>query len=296
MSLLRFAVFACLFVIAAAGVLIAAGPEQPAEEASAGTRKKEPTVEQRILTALEKPTKPGGERISVMDLAESLSEEYAIPVLIDKHSLGSAGIDAESKELQLTPGIPLRSALNLSLPGQNLAWMIQHEALLITTHDAREATLVTNVYPTAELMVIRDAFGAADELFESEWDPEALSDVIQSGCSPDYWEANGGDGNLVVGKESLIVSNMPPVHDQVSGLLEALHAARRQQFVADPAARYHVIFVEPGDRSPGCGRIREVLRTKGDWDYDSTLEEIAAALAARCEIPIVDEVRDPDCL
>lgn len=286
MSLPRFAACWFYFFVFVGGLLLDAGPGQPAEDAAATIQENEPTVEQRILAALDKPMKPGRERISVADLAELLRAEHSIPVLIDKHSLADAGIDPESTEVQLTPSIRLRSALNLSLPGHNLAWMIQHEALLITTLDEREATLVTKVYPTAELMLIRDAFGAADELFEGEWDPETLNDVILSGCSPESWEANGGAGSLIVRQDLLLVSNTQPVHDQLSGLMEALHAARRQQFVADAAARYRAIPAETSHSWPACHRIRDVLRTKGDWSYDSTLEEIAAALAKRCDIPI----------
>lgn len=155
----------------------------------------------------------------LQDVVMQLSDEYSIPIQIDKLALEESGIGTDSQVNVTIHNISLRSALRLMLRRLQLTWIIQDEVLLITTKEVAENHFDTCVYNVQGLVDDSDPKSA-----------KALIDVIYCCVQTETWAENGGGQAEVQPLPSglLIVSHTPAVQEEVSALLTKIRKMREQ--------------------------------------------------------------------
>ena len=176
----------------------------------------------RIEQALAGPLHSAGLDYSdqpLQDIVVQISDEYGIPIQIDKRALEEAGIGTDSPVNVTLHNISLRSALKLTLRTLQLTWIIQDEVLMITTREVAESHLDTCVY---------NVQGLVDDA-----DPKSvktLIDVIYGCVRTDTWAANGGGQAEVRPLPSglLVVSQTPAIQEEVSTLLNKIRKMREK--------------------------------------------------------------------
>jgi hypothetical protein len=148
-----------------------------------------------------------------------LSDEYRIPVQLDKTALDEAGIGTDSKVNVSLHNISLRSALKLMLRTQQLTWVIQDEVLMITTKENAEKVMDTCVYNVQGLVDDSDPKSV-----------KALIDVIYGCVQTDTWAENGGGQAEIRPLPSglLVISQTPAVQEEVSALLNKIRKMREK--------------------------------------------------------------------
>jgi hypothetical protein len=153
----------------------------------------------------------------LQDVVTQLSDEYGIPIQLDKPALEEAGIGTDSKVTIALHNISFRSALKLMLRTLQLTWVVQDEVLMITTKESAEKDIDTCVYNVQGLVDDSDPKSV-----------KALIDVIYSCVQADTWAANGGGQAEVRPLPSglLVVSQTPAVQEEVSALLNKIRKMR----------------------------------------------------------------------
>lgn len=112
--------------------------------------------EERIYKALDSSTDIEFTGTALRDVISYIGEIHDIPILLDTAALSEAGITGEEEVTLNVNGIRLRSALQLLLEDVNqveLAYVIEHEVMRITTKDVADNTLQTRVYPVGDLVI-----------------------------------------------------------------------------------------------------------------------------------------------
>ncbi len=115
---------------------------------------KEPgSAEAKILKALDEPTTMEFVDTPLKDVVDQLKLQHGIEIQLDMKALTEASVSPDMPITKSLKGISLRSALRLMLGEKDLNYIIDHEVLLITTADKAKATVVTKVYPVADLVL-----------------------------------------------------------------------------------------------------------------------------------------------
>lgn len=191
-----------------------------------------------IRTALRSPLGNNGLHFTdeaLENVIDRLQEEYAIPIKIDAPALDDLGVQADQPVTFSVRGISLSAALRFMLKSLGLTYIIQDEMLLITTPDEAEKELKVCVYNVRDLV---------DPAKPEEID--TLREIIASCAATETWKVNGGGEAEIKPFRSgmLVISQTQAVHEEVTGLLEALRSqskaepnvAAMNQPVASPAA------------------------------------------------------------
>ncbi len=230
----RFARGTCCAVVAMLGLVLSAqmSAEEQADDpfGQSERRSSSESAEERIKAALDQPLKAPLEftELPLIEIVNTLQEEYDIPILFDNAALDEVAISPETEITVNLRNITLRSALKLMLqqPGvEDLTYVIDDEVLLITTIDRANATLTIRMYRVDDF----DLFG--DTLSKGTTHPQrfsSLTGAIVSCVSSDSWQTNGtGDGELVLVKPGiLIVSNTRRVQEEVERFLDQLRRVK----------------------------------------------------------------------
>lgn len=87
----------------------------------------------------------------LVEVADYLSEQFDIPVIIDQVALDDLAMDKDYPLSLTIKGVTLKSALKLMLEPNELSYMIENEVLHITTRDRLFASYSTRVYSAEEL-------------------------------------------------------------------------------------------------------------------------------------------------
>jgi hypothetical protein len=128
---------------------------------------------------------------------------------------------------------------------------------------------------------------------------DELVDLISSTIEPDTWEDVGGPGSIrpIDKWDVIVVSQTPPVHEQIETLIRVVRRARREQEAGEgmtpPKERPEEklpasLVVESDAEVQARKRIEGVLSEKTDLDFQQTpLKEVAAALATKHNVSIV---------
>ena len=176
------------------------------------------------LTALAKPLDLLITECPLVKWASDLSEQQQVSVLVDRRALELAGID-ETQPLTIELNdIPLRSALRIALRDLDLTFLVEDEAIVITTLEVAEQRLVTKIYPIAGILDRTDAAGR-----DRAADFDALIELITRTICPETWEDVGGTGTIAAfpQRTCLVVSQLAEVHEALDRCLSLLYAARR---------------------------------------------------------------------
>src|SRR6476620_1421843 len=147
------------------------------------------------------------------DVVTQLSDEYGIPIQLNKTALEEAGIGTDTKVSVTLHNISLHSALKLMLRTLQLTWVIQDEVLMITTKEDAEKDLDTCVY---------NVQGLVDDA-----DPKSVKALVDGICAcvySDTWAVNGGGQAEIRPLPSglLLVSQTQVAQEQVSALLNKI--------------------------------------------------------------------------
>lgn len=214
-----------------------------------------PPADAALLRRLEEPLPEGGIRLpetaTLLDLEDWLSQRAKVRVRIDWRALEDAGLEAETPlETTQVEGGCLRAALRGLLDDIDLAAIVEHGTLLVTTAEAAEETLTVGFYPLPSQL--------------DQGNVQPLVEMIQATVAADTWDVVGGPGAIRVAEEAnaLAISQTQAVHAE-------LLAFMRTGFDADLAT--------DGDRKAGqiptrVHRVRDALLAT----------EIAAALVNLC--------------
>jgi hypothetical protein len=115
---------------------------------------KEPgSAEAKILRALDEPTTMEFIETPLRDVADQLKPLHGIEIQLDTKALAEINITPDTPITKSIKGISLRSALRLMLAEHDMNYIIEDEVLLITTADKAKTTVVTKVYPVADLVL-----------------------------------------------------------------------------------------------------------------------------------------------
>ena len=230
------------------------------------------------------------------DVAAFISDKHEIPVLVDTHALGNAGLSGETPVSKKVKGVTLRSALRLLLRDLDLTYVIRDEVVWITVPESVEQHVVNVLFPVADLIVSRDDAGAVlipvpdlivdrDDVNVVDEQFENLIHVITSTVQPSTWDEVGGPGSLTIfaPRGLLVVSNTPDVQKEVSELLKKLRAAHKQSAtLSKPEDGAHVLrgysLIESKPNSPPINyddlvEIIQQLVTPDEWN-----DEVGAPL------------------
>jgi len=149
------------------------------------------------------------------DVVAQLSDEYGIPIQLNKAALEEAGVGVDAKISVSIHNISLRSAVRLMLKPVQLTYIIEDEVLTFTTKEDAEKDLKICVYDVRRLT-------------GDKGDPSQLVDIICSCISTDTWDRNGkGMGVIRPFKPGLLViSQTHAVHEEIQKLLTMLDEMR----------------------------------------------------------------------
>ena len=135
----------------------------PAEEWRALTKAREKyrsvdmkeagSAEAKILRVLDEPTTMEFIETPLRNVADQLKLQHGIEIQLDTKALAEINVTPDTPITKSIKGISLRSALRLMLAEHDMNYIIEDEVLLITTADKAKTTVVTKVYPVADLVL-----------------------------------------------------------------------------------------------------------------------------------------------
>lgn len=166
-------------------------------------------LEKRVLASLEKKTTLEEFNTPLNKVCAKISELHDIPVLVDRRALEEIGLNDDNPVTIKVEDVTLRSALRLMLRESDLTYIVRDEVLQITTVEAAEQNLRTEMFKLRGKLVTRT---------------DTLIQAIQANVVPGTWEALGGPSTMVVFDDVLIVSATDDVINQVERFLGQLAA------------------------------------------------------------------------
>jgi hypothetical protein len=182
--------------------------------------------------------------VPLQDVVSNLSDDYGIPIHLNKAALEEAGISTDSRVSVTLHNISLRSALKLLLGTLQLTWIVKDEVLLITTKEDAEKDLDTCVYNVQGLVDDSDPKSV-----------KALVDAITACVYSDTWAANGGGQAEIQPLPSglLVVSQTQVAQEQVSALLSKIRKMRETAPLTKVGPRGYEAPAANRPRSGGFG-------------------------------------------
>jgi hypothetical protein len=156
--------------------------------------------------------------------AKSIAEKYHVPVNLDLKALNDLGITGETTLTKVVKGVPLQSALRLTLRDLGLSYMIYDDAIRITSPDVVDYLhFITWFFEVTDLV-------RANDSTQNAMDIDALIELITSTQRPTDWDCVGGCGiiePLAVGDARfLVVVQTQDGQQDVLDLLAALRSVR----------------------------------------------------------------------
>jgi tetratricopeptide (TPR) repeat protein len=111
--------------------------------------------EAKIYEALERPIDPiEFTETPLRDVIAQLQDAQGIPIQADVRALEDLGIDLDTPITgSSVPGASLRSTMKRLLEGVDLTYLVQDDAMLITTKDKAAENLILKVYPVGDLVI-----------------------------------------------------------------------------------------------------------------------------------------------
>jgi hypothetical protein len=213
----------------------------------------------------------------LQDVVSQLQEDYGIPIKLDTRALDENGIQSDSVVSCNLHRISLQAALRLMLHNLDLAYVIEDEALLITTKDAADKKLFTCVYDVRDLAPMsKQARQSGGASAHADYNPlvAAITDCVAN----DTWSENGG-GNAQIRTLQpglLVISQTAPVHEEIRELLTAIRSMngadpeRSSRAEQKPAAvvgsssdevvtRSYLLQLNEGDPNAMRNQVRDLI-------------------------------------
>lgn len=176
--------------------------------------------EQRIEAALAQPLSRVGLDFTATpleEIIEFLREEYRIEIKLDTNAIDEIGIGPDEPVTVNLRDIGLESALRLMLRPHDLTFLVRDEVLMITTAEEAQAVLESRIYP-----IRNNAY--ADRLVE----------IIKAVVAPTTWAPDGGEAEVMVLEDRLVIRQTYANHAEINRLLLQLN---EQQAASDATSR-----------------------------------------------------------
>jgi hypothetical protein len=166
------------------------------------------------------------------DVVDYLKDCHEIEIQVEKRRLDSAGVGTDSPITLSVKGVPLRTGLSLVLRSLDLTWLVENEALVITTPEGAESRRTTEVYDVTDLVACRDE----NDRPWHDLDPlvaAARGAAAGNGRAESDAVTGATFGNAAV----LVVTHSQPGHERVVALLEKIRKVVAQRGAQGEAPR-----------------------------------------------------------
>jgi len=198
-------------------------PPQPHQVA----QPQRPQSEERIFQQLEETRLTVDEGGSLLlDQALQLLNVVGIPYFLDVPSLQEAGIQHNVLvNLSQTDEITKKEWLENILAQHDLAWVVKHEMLVITSKRAARGNKIHRLHYVGDL--ISDLDDLAPEIMK-------MFDTITTKIDPDSWRDGDAAMTFHPATLSIVVRHFEDVHVQIEELLGTLRTMNDDKQMASP--------------------------------------------------------------
>ena len=259
---------------------------------SEGEKREAPIVagqawEARIEAALQKKVAVSFRETPLREFVSWLGETTGELCLLDHRSLEDVGVADDVPLNAEFQAISVRSTLNLVLRDLGLTWVLRDGALVITSQEDVESTLLVEVFDVGDL-VRPIPPGKADV------NADQLIDLITATVAPQSWDTVGGPGTIAAFRGGLVISQTREVCAQIRDLLaqyrEAKRIAEQHPATAPPVAVVGLAAIRPEEAA-----IHAVLDREASFEFEGTaLKDVAAYIQKTHKIPVVLDVKALD--
>jgi len=166
------------------------------------------------------------DEVPLADALRNIGEKFGVQFVLNLQALEEAGVGSDTPVTAALRQVTLPAALRRILAPMELTYVLQDEAIVVTTTDQASNELTTVVYPVGDLIGHAAAVAAADGCTLSVFD--ALIDVVTTTIKPSTWDEVGGPGSAAVlgVAASIAFSQTPEVHGETQQLLAGLRQVR----------------------------------------------------------------------
>ncbi|MBI3860634.1 MAG: serpin family protein [Planctomycetia bacterium] len=191
--------------------------------------------EEAIRKALDRNVTVEAEHQPLDEVLTKIAAQAGVPFVIDRTRLIEDGVDIRKRVSMHYAQISGRSALALLLKPVQLAWIVQHEVLQITTMAHAADAITHQIYDISD---IAGKFRAQNG--KVNFDVTSLSNAVTTLVQPDGWE----EGNHYPGVFRfhdgvfLVYRQTQSTHEEIAAFLFELRKVR----LADPAGSQPQIF------------------------------------------------------
>jgi len=180
--------------------------------------------EVRIESALNDTTTMEFIETPLTDVCDFLADLHNIPIKIDNRALRAADIEDDVAVTANLKNVTLKSALKLLLQAEGLAYVVQHESLVITTPDAASKSYSAKVY---DISVLIPADGGEDAVTA-----DAIAETVSAVVAAGTWVEGEGKGSVkavtINGRSLLAINQTYDAHEKIMALLTDLQSATRR--------------------------------------------------------------------
>ena len=176
--------------------------------------------EKKIIEALDKPMTVNFAERPLEEALQDLSNQFDVPLLIDKKSLEDLFIDLKKGVSLQARGLAGRTVLRSILGAQGLTFVVKDETIQIVTAERAKSLLTTRVYYLGDLVQGVGPFSGMEwgpfvNLQQNQANVAALIDAVKK-IDPLSWAGadTGGAGTVTfhTPSMSIIVRNSAEVH------------------------------------------------------------------------------------
>ena len=140
------------------------------------------------------------------DVAEYMQDLVGVTVVLDRRGLAKAGIDGRVPiSFRTAAEAPFYLSLNRMLHPLGLGWVMEGEAILLTTGEVAATRISTRTYYVGDL-----AWWAGTQ---------EIAVMISKTSEPASWSTRGGKGSIRVAGLQVVVTQNQPTHQKIVQLL-----------------------------------------------------------------------------
>jgi len=242
----------------------------------------QPTFEDAIRQKLRQPTKFGFIGTPLDQVLDFLSDQHDVNIQLDRRALDDRGIASDTPVTAPSRQGELESTFGAVLDSLELAWIVKHDVLQVTTKEAAEPDLPPRVYKLLRPLKVDDLIADLTRNIDPEsWDrvggPAAVaawppSALVISQTQTNHRQIEKHYGDLMTSVRSPVVGRSPGlVSDSVAAALEK---TTRLEFFETP-----------------LNQVVDFLRDRSKLDIqvdEKSLADVGVAL----DVPITMKVKD----
>ena len=187
------------------------GMSSPTKKA-ANDRIRTTLEEQRITLSLKETP--------LTDVMQRIASQTDVNVVLRESALAEEGITPETPLTFEVQDVPAATVLHEILDPRGLTFVVENEDVTITSRLRAMGEPVVTVYRVGHLV---DPPVEADQAVDRD-SLQRLADMVTSQITPDLWDDRGGIGCIALHERtgSLVIRQLPPVHQQIEALLDGL--------------------------------------------------------------------------